>query len=672
MKRKIVSGIILTLLTVSTLTLAFNTQPVKSDWTWTETVYIRADGSVDPSTAPISSVDNVTYTFTDNIYDSIVIERDNIVVDGAGYTLQGTGSGKGIDLWNRNNVTIKNLKIKEFKYGIYLTESYNNTISSNNITNNWSGIYLFVSSDNRLSENIITNNNFGVYVEQSSSNVVSRNKITANKWNGITLDSSPLNMVADNNIATNKWHGLDVIHSSNNVIYQNKITANNLNGVVFGFSSHNTLSRNNLTMNSYDGINLGYSSNYTIFGNTVIANKHHGIRLHDSSSSNNISGNNIRANNYYGIGLSESSSNTVSGNNIANNEYCIWLYKSSNNSVYHNNFIDNTQQVYIYSAGYANVWDDGYPSGGNYWSDYSGVDSNSDGIGDTPYTIDASNQDRYPLMNPWIERKVGVKVGDWAKYNVGVSWTGVLHQMFSAISETKWLMIEATDISDTEVTFTGTLHFKNDTEQVTTGVKWDIAPTGSYGIILFFIGSNLKQHDKIYPISTYTINETVSRTYNGVPRENNHLNVSTSYVLTPPAVYDIYRLDCYWDKATGILTEETLEMSQDDLSRSLSIHLKIIDTNLWEAPVPTTIGELKTEIEELGSEGEIDNQGLVKSLIAKLNVVQRLVDKGKMAEAKSILEDDFIPQVQNLSGIHIKPEAADILIQSAEYILSQL
>lgn len=84
-----------------------------------------------------------------------------------------------------------------------------------------------------------------------------------------------------------------------------------------------------------------------------------------------------------------------------------------------------------------------------------------------------------------------------------------------------------------------------------------------------------------------------------------------------------------------------------------------------------TIDELKTEIEELGSEGEISNQGIVNSLIAKLNVAQKLIDDGKVDQAKNILSS-FISQVQNLSGIHITPEAADILIKSAEYILSHL
>jgi hypothetical protein len=66
--------------------------------------------------------------------------------------------------------------------------------------------------------------------------------------------------------------------------------------------------------------------------------------------------------------------------------------------------------VRIYGESFANVWDDGYPSGGNYWSDYSGIDVNGDKIGDTPYVIDVDNQDNYPLMGPWTARGENVTV----------------------------------------------------------------------------------------------------------------------------------------------------------------------------------------------------------------------------------------------------------------------
>ena len=135
----------------------------------------------------------------------------------------------------------------------------------------------------------------------------------------------------------------------------------------------------------------------------------YGIWL-DGSSNNTISGNNITANIYQGIRLVYgSSSNTISENNITNNDYGIWLYWASNyNIIRHNNFVDNAGQVYLYLSS-NNLWDDGYPSGGNYWSDHVTVDDccginqdefGSDGIVDEPYLIDGYNRDNCPLMAP--------------------------------------------------------------------------------------------------------------------------------------------------------------------------------------------------------------------------------------------------------------------------------
>jgi len=106
--RRIFSGIMLTFL-IGMLAWSFKIQPSFGTWMG-ETIYIKADGSVSPPNAPISSIDNVTYTFTGNIYDEIVVQRDNIVIDGAGYTLQGTGSGRGIDLTDRRGIKSRTWK----------------------------------------------------------------------------------------------------------------------------------------------------------------------------------------------------------------------------------------------------------------------------------------------------------------------------------------------------------------------------------------------------------------------------------------------------------------------------------------------------------------------------------------------------------------------------------
>jgi parallel beta-helix repeat protein len=112
-----------------------------------------------------------------------------------------------------------------------------------------------------------------------------------------------------------------------------------------------------------------------------------------------------------------STGNVIFNNIIANTAYCIQFYNSSNNEIFHNSFMKKSSQVYTsYSV---DLWDDGYPSGGNYWSDYIGADlfrgSNqdkhgSDGIGDTPYVIDNDNIDHYPLINPWTPTETTITV----------------------------------------------------------------------------------------------------------------------------------------------------------------------------------------------------------------------------------------------------------------------
>jgi len=320
--RKTFSGIMLSLLLIGSLILMFNVEPVAPG----NTIYIRPDGSVDPPTAPISTIDNVTYTLTGNINDSIVVERNSIVVDGVGFTVQGSGI-RGIDLSYRSNVTIKDMNIRSFiQAGVFLWCSLNNSIFGNNITANYyGGIIGYNSNYSGIFENNVANNGYGIYLYESS--------------------------------------------------------------------DHNSIFRNTITANGDFGIWPDYSSNNDIYENTIAGN-----------------------NKYGGIRLRGGLNNSIFGNNIVNNEYGMYLLDSSNNTVYHNNFTNSTQQIYDGAWDYPtippsiNTWDDGYPSGGNYWSDYSDVDlysgpyqneTGSDGIWDHPYVIDENNQDRYPFVNPW-------------------------------------------------------------------------------------------------------------------------------------------------------------------------------------------------------------------------------------------------------------------------------
>jgi parallel beta-helix repeat protein len=255
------------------------------------TIYIRANGTVE-GTDKIQQNGNV-YTFTDNIVNqSIVVDKDNIVVDGAGYTLEGDEKIEAIWLENRCNVTIKNMQINHFGEGIKImgTGSENNTIIGNNITDNGHETY----------------------------------------GNGIALTFGASQTTISGNNITGNWVGVFVYLGGGNIISENYITANGLGVWIYGPSNH--IIRNDIINN----------------GKGVLVD----------------------------IGV---------------------------NTIYHNNFVNNTVQAEVGEASsVVNIWDDGYPSGGNYWNNYNGTDNDGDGIGDTPYILNENNQDNYPLVNPTI------------------------------------------------------------------------------------------------------------------------------------------------------------------------------------------------------------------------------------------------------------------------------
>jgi len=186
--------------------------------------------------------------------------------------------------------------------------------------------------------------------------------------------------VIRNIILNNTYHGIDIV-GRNNQISENTI-ANNRYAIVLDASSYNIISRNTI-MSNQGGINLCEDCEYNEISKNTLMNNTMGI---------GILGNN----------------NSVVENTIKENWSGIQI-AGTNNTIYYNNFINNTNQVYLeYSL--PNSWDNSYPSGGNYWSNYTGNDTysgpyqnetGSDGIGDTPYVIDADNQDNYPLMEPW-------------------------------------------------------------------------------------------------------------------------------------------------------------------------------------------------------------------------------------------------------------------------------
>jgi parallel beta-helix repeat protein len=220
--------------------------------------------------------------------------------------------------------------------------------------------------------------------------------------------------ITNNNIVNNS-EGIRP-QRNNLLISENNITKNT--GGITGYNTENVIiTRNNISENGY-GINIGTCRNITVSENQISRNSIGGLNLLYYGP-HYVYGNNITGNGW-GIRFAEGCGNaTVYGNNITQNGVGVVLLNFPNagdivvsgvgNTVFGNLLIDNAKQVsqeessYNYppttSMGTDIVsWDNS--TLGNYWDDYSGMDDNQDGIGDTSYIIDENNKDNYPLMNP--------------------------------------------------------------------------------------------------------------------------------------------------------------------------------------------------------------------------------------------------------------------------------
>ena len=257
-------------------------------------------------------------------------------------------------------------------------------------------------------ENVVVNKSVSIFGEDRETTVVDgggvghvvfveADNVTVS---GFTLRNSGIG-------SPNPFCGVKLNASSNCLINDNKIVDNDY-GVWFDYSDNNTFVGNVVAHNSGTyGIRLYESRNNNVSGNEV-ANNGYGVYFYFNSDGNVAQNNNVYENSF-GVYVARSTGNLVEENTVVNSSvYGITFRLAGGNVVFHNNFVDNAMQFDVFDA-FSNVWDDGYPSGGNYWSDYGGSDlcsgvfqneSGSDGIGDEALVLKSpDNVDRYPLMS---------------------------------------------------------------------------------------------------------------------------------------------------------------------------------------------------------------------------------------------------------------------------------
>jgi parallel beta-helix repeat protein len=292
-------------------------------------------------------------------HESIIVNKTVSIIGESKETTIVNASGfyDGISI-TADNVTVRELTVRNAAFRGIRIKSSRCYISNSNIIENNEGIFL----DGREPEVTVRNN------------TIIENSILRNSDIGISLWASCHNQILHNTVKDNDFLGIFLYsNASNNTIKRNEIRNNGDVGILLDLDcSHNILINNNISYNGFL---------FIAWWSGVVLN----TRCHE---------------------------NQMLGNKICDNKRGFFQrYSCNNNIICHNNFINNLEQVYSENPQCMNIWDYGYPSGGNHWSDYNGTDSykgihqnetGSDGLGDTPNVLDADNQDNYPLMNYYI------------------------------------------------------------------------------------------------------------------------------------------------------------------------------------------------------------------------------------------------------------------------------
>jgi parallel beta-helix repeat protein len=321
----------------------------------------------------------------------------------------------GIFIGDMSNIYIVDCNVSSHgDYGISISVSSKINMTNCNFSNNKYGIYLWRVSESKFRNNHMFNNsyNFGVtgyYIEEFTLDIDTSNTIN-DKIIYYLVGISDMEISPSTGYGNAGYIG---VIDSNNVTVKDLNLQNNYQGVLL-YSTKNSSVESMDVLNNLLGIRLQNRHHYRDepLNNTIIncntSSNEYGISLYEASN-NNITECNVVNNSENGIRIHESPNNDVKRNYVSKNNYGIYLnWLTPNNLIYHNNLIDNTNQAYDITNN-GNQWDNGYPSGGNYWSDYTGSDffsgpnqniSGSDGIGDTDYSIDSDSVDNYPLMVP--------------------------------------------------------------------------------------------------------------------------------------------------------------------------------------------------------------------------------------------------------------------------------
>ncbi|XES77111.1 MAG: nitrous oxide reductase family maturation protein NosD [Candidatus Bathyarchaeia archaeon] len=447
-------------------------------------INILSDGSVE-GTANIKQEGNL-YTLTadidisrdeTNFFAGIAVQKDNVVIDGAGHRIRAYGYiDRGVDLTERKNVTVKNLIIDGFVHSIYLQDSKSNTILNNTLVapsdeGYQTGFWVSNSQHNRIEGNSVTGfNEYGMLFQSSSTNnQIIHNTFTDNKID-LYLGYCGSNVLTGNQLSSPsnnleiRYHSYDdffqEIDTSNtirgkpiyywigmhdravpldagfvglgnctNITVQNLKISGNSEAIILHSTSNVTITKNLLSNNS-EGVSLNACTDVTITENAVISNSGSCVTLVGSSNvsvtRNLLSG--FTSPDLPSMGLSLSSANNclVKANNITRLDQGISLATSTDNLVVDNYLAQNGLGIYIYMGG-KNIIFQNTLKQNSMWAmqlSSSPAQTNNNLIYCNSFldntSVEGGTEGNLQVSNPWY---FGPETNRWDNGTVGNYWS---------------------------------------------------------------------------------------------------------------------------------------------------------------------------------------------------------------------------------------------------------
>ena len=311
------------------------------------TIYVDDDGGADfihiQNAIDAANPGDTIYVYSGTYNENLVVDKSvTLVGENKEFTIIDGGSNGDVILVSADDVMIHSFTIR------------NSGDDSDGISTWEPGDY---EKKLEISDNIFYDiNGIAIRFSRTSESIISNNDIY-NCEGGIQLASSSNSNIVDGNILSNidQDFGIHLTRSEKNIISNNIVTSSYA-GIVMtapGEFTNNNKVVNNQVINCYAGVSIQYANNNQFYGN-------------------------LFQNNDYGL--------------LINND-------CTNNEIFHNSFVANNQHS---NDEQINIWYNNSLQEGNFWDDYSGSDSDSDGVGDTPYEIpgDGSSEDEFPLMMP--------------------------------------------------------------------------------------------------------------------------------------------------------------------------------------------------------------------------------------------------------------------------------